>query len=183
MDEPSDEELMRRFCGGDHSAFEALFSRHAGRVRAYLRGMVGDAALAEDLAQATFLSVVRSKDRYQRGSSFSTWLFAIATNAARDALRRRGTEQSARETLKAEEEHSVDGPTGDPGLRKELEVALQGLPATQREVVLLHQVQGLSYQQISSTLGITQTAARIRSHRGFARLRELLSHLDLEGVS
>ncbi len=178
MDESSDEELMRRFCDGEDAVFDVLFERYSARVQAYMRGMVSDGALADDLTQATFLSIVRSKDRYLRGTPVASWVFAIATNAARDALRRRGVERTAHEQLSVAREETADPQTPDPPLRRQLEGALQALPSNQREAVLLREVQGLSYEQVAQSLGITETAVRIRCHRGFQRLRELLSHLE-----
>ena len=89
-----DEMLMERFLGGDTSAFDALFLRYAVRVHAYLRRMVGTTT-ADDLTQTTFLSVVRSRDRFQRGARFRPWLYAIASNAARDFVRRARFERAA----------------------------------------------------------------------------------------
>jgi RNA polymerase sigma factor (sigma-70 family) len=170
----TDEELMQRFCAGDKAAFGDLFGRYLPRVRSFLRQMVRDSSLADDLAQTTFLSAARSKDRYVIGSKFAPWLFSIAGNAARDTLRR--------QSLGVEQLISADAPVEsspiDHGLRRELENALSELPVNQREVVVLHKVQGLSFEQIAESIGITTTAARIRAHRGYVRLRALLKHLE-----
>ena len=174
MGETTDEELMQRFCAGDKAAFGELFERFLPRVRSFLRQMVRDSALADDLAQTTFLSVVRSKDRYVIGAKVAPWIFSIAGNAARDTLRRQalGVEQLV--TADA----AVESQPIDHGLRRELENALSELPVNQREVVVLHKVQGLSFEQIAESIGITATAARIRAHRGYVRLRALLKHLE-----
>lgn len=174
MVEASDEQLMQRFCGGDKAAFGHLFERFLPRVRSFLRQMVHDSTLADDLAQTTFLSVVRSKDRYLEGSKVAPWIFAIAANAARDSLRRQalGVEQLVSADV------GVESNPIDHGLRRELEGALAELPVNQREVVVLHKVQGLSFEQIGEAIGITATAARIRAHRGYVKLRELLKHLE-----
>jgi RNA polymerase sigma factor (sigma-70 family) len=174
MGDATDEELMQRFCAGDKAAFGELFERYLPRVRSFLRQMVRDSALADDLAQSTFLSMVRSKDRYLVGSKVAPWIFSIAGNAARDSLRRQslGVEQMV------DADVGVESQPIDHGLRRELENALSELPVNQREVVVLHKVQGLSFEQIADSIGITATAARIRAHRGYVRLRELLKHLE-----
>lgn len=179
MAEPTDEQLMERFCKGDKAAFDLLFERFVPRIRAYLRPMVRDPALAEDLAQTTFLSVVRSRDRYLQGSPVAPWLFAIAANAARDSLRRkaRGIEQLSTGTGPPPEV-AVESQPIDFGLRRQLHNALQALPVSQREVVVMHKVQGLSFEQVAEAVGITSTAARIRAHRGYVKLREILKHLE-----
>src|SRR5215470_14654498 len=89
---PSDEMLMTSFLGGDSGAFDLLFERYRQRIYLYLRRLAG-ATAAEDLTQTTFLSVVRGRDCFARGARFRPWLYAIATNAARDHLRRRRFEQ------------------------------------------------------------------------------------------
>lgn len=176
MHSPSDEELMERFQTGDARALETLFDRHSTGVHAFLLRMVNDRALADDLLQTTFLSVVRSADRYQRGLKFSPWLLTIAGNAARDTLRKK---KLAVEVLHDDDETSPPEPSVDPALsdplqRKRIETAFAQLPAQQRECVLLHKVEGLCFEEIAQMLDITSTAARIRAHRGYERLRELL---------
>jgi RNA polymerase sigma factor (sigma-70 family) len=69
---------------------------------------------------------------------------------------------------------TVEQAPSDPGLRRKLERALAALPAQQREAVVMHKVHGLSFDDIAESLGVTSTAARIRAHRGYERLRELL---------
>ena len=167
-----DEMLMERFRGGDASAFDALFARHAVRVHAYLRRMVGTTT-AEDLTQTTFLSVVRSRDRFQRGARFRPWLYAIAGNAARDHVRRARFEQLDGQTPEQSEEPLLP----DPAMEKAVHVALVELPLQQREAILLHRFQGFSFGEIAETLGLTESAVKVRAHRGYVRLRMLLAHL------
>lgn len=167
---------MERFQDGDSRALDALFDRHASGVHAFLARMVQDRALADDLLQTTFLSVVRSADRYQRGLKVVPWLLTIAGNAARDTLRRKRLQV---EVMSDEEDGSlpeagVEPAMSDPGQRRRIEQAFAKLPAQQRECVVLHKLEGLSFEQIAQMLDISETAARIRAHRGYERLRELL---------
>jgi RNA polymerase sigma factor (sigma-70 family) len=173
----TDEELMERFCDGEPAALEALFTRHAGGVQGFLTRMVHDGALAEDLLQTTFLSVVRSRGRYERGTRFAPWLMTIAANAARDALRRRQHREAY--TREAPEPPSSAPMEGDPGMRRQLEDALRQLPAEQREAVLLHKLEGWSFEEIASLRGISTSAARVRAHRGYEKLRHLLGEADV----
>jgi RNA polymerase sigma factor (sigma-70 family) len=172
-----DEMLMERFLGGDTSAFDALFVRHAARVRAYLRRMVGSTT-ADDLTQATFLSVVRSRDRFQRGARFRPWLYAIASNAARDFVRRARFEQPTDDGVLPEQ--GVEPQLPDPSLEKAVHGALAQLPAQQREAIVLHRFQGFSFGEIAETLGLSESAVKVRAHRGYVRLRGLLAHLGEE---
>lgn len=179
MSNPTDEQLMSRFCRGEDSALEALFDRHAPAVQTFLARMVGDAAQAEDLLQMTFLSVVRSRGRYDEGTPFLPWLMTIAANAARSALRRRKHANAYLEDARASSPRTVAPVETDPSARRELLAALNALPAQQREAVVLHKVQGWSFEEIATALGITSGAARIRAHRGYDKLRELLAKLEV----
>ena len=170
----TDEELMERFCDGDHTAFEALFTRHSGGVQGFLTRMVHDVPLAEDLLQTTFLSVVRSRGRYERGTRFSPWLMTIAANAARDALRRRQHREAFAREASSVPLPPEDPSLGDPGMRKRLEDALRQLSADQREAILLHKLEGWSFEEIAALRGISVSAARVRAHRGYEKLRHLL---------
>ena len=181
MGSRTDEELMDQFCQGDGAAFDTLFERHGAHVHALLLRMVRDGALAEDLLQMTWLSVVRSRGRFEHGMAFRPWLLTIAGNAARDALRRDRYARSLAKAQEAEATGSVEPPQTDPGLRKRLQAALEQLPPQYREPVLLHKVEGWSFEEIAAALGVTSTAARIRAHRGYEQLRKLLG--DMEGAS
>lgn len=175
---PTDEALMERYCNGDNQALEALFERHARPVHGFLVRMVRDGALADDLLQTTFLSVVRSADRYQRGAKVLPWLMTIAANAARDTLRRKNQNIEVLATDDAPPEPSVTPEHSDPAARKLIEAAFAELPAQQREAVVLHKLNGLSFEEIAQSLNISETAARIRAHRGYEKLRALLEKLS-----
>ena len=174
---------MEQFCRGDEDAFEILYARHAPAVLAFLTRMVRDAALAEDLLQVTFLSVVRARGRYQLGTTLRAWVFAIAGNAGRDALRR----QRARpEDLSRAVPVAAAAPpteTVDPGTTRVVQEALMQLPLEQREAVVLHKMHELSFEEIATVLGITVSAAKVRAHRGYQRLRVLLAPLDVGEMS
>ena len=166
---------MARFCRGDEAAFDTLYERYAGVVFGFLNRMLHDQAAAEDTLQSTFLSFVRSRGRYEVGTSVRGWLFAIATNAGRDALRRR----KARREEPADAAYvDVSGrgalAAPDPGLARDIEVAFAALPAPEREAIILHKICGFSFDEIAASLGITVTAAKVRAHRGYQRLRLLL---------
>lgn len=176
MTEPTDEELMERFCKGDERAFDALFARHAGPVHAFLTRMVGDSAQAEDLLQITFLSVVRSRDRFDRTARVAPWLFSIAANAARDALRRKVRSHEEQSTMH-EVEVETHATLPDPGLAREIDAALAALPLPQREAVVMHRFLGWTFEEMAEALGTNATTIRVRAHRGSEKLRELLGHL------
>jgi RNA polymerase sigma factor (sigma-70 family) len=134
-----DDALMEQFCRGDENAFESLYARHAAPVLAFLTRMVRDPTLAEDLLQVTFLSVVRARGRYQPGTTVRAWVFAIAANAGRDALRRR---RIRREDFTAEDAAGdATAPAADardPAAARVVQAALMRLPFEQREASLLY---------------------------------------------
>ena len=168
----TDERLMERFVQGDEGAFSELFTRHAGRLRAALRRIVGPAA--DDVLQTTFLSIVRARGRYQKGAPFRPWLYTVAINAARDHLRRHRREEShATDTLP--DVPAEQAPLPDPGLTRTVEAALAQLPENQREAIVLHRFEGFSFKEIAKLLGVTETAVKVRAHRGYERLRMLLA--------
>lgn len=169
--EESDEELMERFQRGERAAFDRLFDRYAAPLTQYLTRLTGNAASAEDAVQLTFLSVVRSRAQFVRGSKVRPWLYAIASNAARDRFRRTRREQPAAE---APPERAVDDAHGDPGLRQRLLDALQALPQAQREAVVLHRLEGWSFAEIAEAVGASETAVKVRAFRGTQVLRERL---------
>ncbi len=176
----SDETLMTRFRQGDTRAFEALFQRHARSVNGYLARLTGSPAAADDLTQQTFLSLVRARGRFQEGARVKPWLYAIATNAARDWQRRKRPEDLTDQgelptTVPAE----APAPR-DMGLERAVQRALAELPEGQRIPIMLHRFEGMSFAEIAETMGLTETAVKVRAHRGYARLRELLATLREE---
>lgn len=169
---------MERFCRGDEAAFEMLYERHAPVIFSFLQRMMREPALAEDVLQTTFLSVVRARGRYQPDSSVRAWIFAIAANAGRDALRRRRARREDPAPAPARLELAADTPDPpDPGAARAVQDALMQLPVEQREAVVMHKLHDLSFAEIATALGISIGAAKVRAHRGYSRLRELLAPL------
>lgn len=163
---------MERFCQGEPGAFDALFSRHAQAVRGYLWRLTGNGAAADDLTQATFLSLVRARGRFEAGRRFTPWLYAIATNAARDWRRRGQHEQVADDGALPEE--AVELQPRDRGLEKQVQAAVAQLPEAMREAVVLHWFEGLSFGEIADIAGVSESAVKVRAHRGYEKLRETL---------
>lgn len=164
---------MERFLDGDTRAFDALFARHASGLRSYLQRMTGNATVADDLTQTTFVSMVRGRGRFTRGARVKPWLYAIATNAARDWGRRGKFEKVTEEGVLPERE-AEPGAEYDPGLEKAVKNALAQLPEAMREAIVMHRFEGLSFAEIAEHAGVTESAVKVRAHRGYERLRELL---------
>src|SRR6266700_3341606 len=154
-----DEQLMQRIARNDTTAFDLLFQRHRRAVFSFTLRMVGDAPAAEDLTQECFLRVWRARERYQPAAAFRTWLFTIARRLALDELKRRETHPTVLAADIADDEDSAG--TLEPlagvesanpqeivmarDLARELDRALRALPEEFREVAILRDVEGLSY--------------------------------------
>jgi RNA polymerase sigma factor (sigma-70 family) len=165
----SDEQVMKAFCEGDGRSLEVLFERYASPLRALLIKLSRNESLAADIVQDTFVSVVRGRGRFIEGYRFKPWLYTIALNALRNKKR-----QLWREVASADEEVSVELLQRDPGLEEALKNALAQLSDEQREAVVLHQVEGFSFKEIAEMLVQTESAVKVRAHRGYERLRQIL---------
>jgi RNA polymerase sigma-70 factor (ECF subfamily) len=177
----SPEALMEAFLAGDTRAFEALYRRLAPRVVGYLRVMSGNAGLAEDLAQTTFLKVHRARDTWQRGAQVEPWVFAIARRTFLDHRRR---EKRARESLSADGTLPEPMPEGieplhgfdrlDDQQTLVIQKRLAALPEPQREALVLLKIEGLSTAEAAAVAGTTQGAIKLRAHRAYESLRQAL---------
>jgi RNA polymerase sigma-70 factor (ECF subfamily) len=96
------------------------------------------------------------------------WLYAIATNAARDFFRRRKNEVLEAEPAMNE---TVEPAMADPGLERAVKRALTALPEDQREAIVLHRFEGLSFAEVAEAVGASEAAVRVRAHRGYEKLR------------
>jgi RNA polymerase sigma-70 factor (ECF subfamily) len=183
-DDVGDEPLMARYLAGDHQAFEQLFTRLAPRVYGFFMRSFGEATLAEELVQATFLHMHRSRATYRVGLPVRPWLFTIAARVRRDELRRRYRlkEDCDEEALvKAEAAMAMTAERDDGDWQRErtarVRQAIGQLPESQRVVVQLHRFEGLTFAQIAEILGTTALAVRARAFRAYETLRLELADL------
>jgi RNA polymerase sigma-70 factor (ECF subfamily) len=185
--------LVDRLRSGDESAFAELVGRYQPRLLRVAEATVGSRVLAQEITQDTWLAVVRGVDRFEGRSSFTTWLFHILLNRARSAIRRE--ERAGRPAEIATERFDANGAWIDPPqpwaeriedrllaeqLAGRIQELLDELPETQRQVVVLRDVEGLTPSEVVELLGVTDGNQRVLLHRGRARLRELLAHEVLE---
>lgn len=186
----SDEELMAQLQKGRKEALSELIRRYERELYSYLRRFVGDATLAEDIFQNTFLQVYQKAKQYEQGRAVRPWLYAIATNLAIDALRRAARRpaaslerpiESARYEAVSSLLQSLPGPGKEPlealeeKERAELvQQAFLQLPEPLRAVVLLAYFRGLKYREIADILGIPVGTVKSRLHVALKRLHDLL---------
>ena len=162
---------VRAATAGDLDAFTELARAYQPLLWRFLRHLVGDPALAEDLTQETFLRVYQRLDTYRFQAKFSTWVFQVARNAGIDALRSR----ARRERLLAALVPARSLP--DPSARTEVEAALASLPPKLREAVVLVEVFGFSHREVAAVLAIPEGTVKSRVFR--AR-RQLVAWLTVE---
>ena len=167
-----EEWLVRRSKAGDREAFGQLVSRHQSAVYRVVRGILGDPAESEDVAQEVFLKAYANLARFRGESSLFTWLYRIAVNEALRARKRRPlpTLEVLPETEVPPPEPEADGEA--PTLAT-LQRMLARLPDDYRAIVTLRDLEGLSYQEISETLEIPLGTVESRLFRARQDLRAL----------
>lgn len=172
MADPSDEQLMLAARDGDLAAFDALFRRHYGVIRA-LCARVTAVESADDLAQETFLRILRHRATFRGEARFTTWSYRIARNVCLEHLARSARDRRTAEAWRTEAETAEPSRGGAASERAALlEDAMRALEPAQREVLVLCRFHGLSFAEIGAVLGCTAGAARVRAHRALAALRE-----------
>jgi RNA polymerase sigma-70 factor (ECF subfamily) len=188
---PTDEELVEAFQQGDRSAFDILVQRWERKIRSALYRLVGSHDEARDLAQEAFLKSYRALGSFKLEARFSSWLYQIALNAARDRLRRRRTRQDV--SLDSLEE-TADRPLGRPhpsaldlvesrDLSRLVAAAVAELPEEQREVVVLKEYQGLTFAEIAEALDVPLSTVKTRLYRGLGQLRLRLERQGVRGTT
>jgi RNA polymerase sigma-70 factor (ECF subfamily) len=180
-----DLELVARWQAGDAESFTLLVKRHERRVFRILYRMLGSADEAADVAQETFLNLHRHGQRFRRESRFSTFVYRVAANAALNRRRSLGRDRHRMRELA--ERQALDPPgagSADPELEtsrartgRRIQEALLALPERLRLPLVLFDVEGLPYSEISSVFGIPEGTVKSRIHRARAALREELGDL------
>jgi RNA polymerase sigma-70 factor (ECF subfamily) len=167
---------------GDVEAFNQLVRLYERRVYTVCYRMLGNADAAADAAQDTFITAFRKLATF-RGGSFRSWLLRIATNTCYDILRARKRRPTTSLDAGDSDDSGFDPPDQSESpdefvLRQELSTAIQqglsALPADQRMVVILCDIQGLSYEEIAHIVGANLGTVKSRLSRGRARLRDIL---------
>lgn len=185
MTAQTDDQLMARVRAGDQRAFDALYERHRTAVFSFLVRLAGDHHQAEDLLQETFVRVYRARDRYEPSAQFRSWLFTIARRLVVDHARRQHIAWDSRpEALEAASgPERADHAAEATELRVQLERAIEGLPAGQREIVLLSRVAGMRTDEIADVVGSTPGAVRVALHRALRRLATALGVRAHDGTT
>ena len=183
-----DIQLMLNFQAGDQSAFVLLFDKYKRQVINYCFRYCGQQAVAEELAQETFLRVYKSAQRYRPQARFSTWLFKIAANVCLNEIRKpvyrvrvESLDQPAEESHAANREAAVESDRNMPDALVEarqnqalIRQAMGRLPEEQRAALLLRATEGFSYKEIGQQINRSENVVKTLIHRGRQRMKKIL---------
>lgn len=169
-------ECIARARDGDGAAIRELYDRYSGRVYAVIRRLAGDDALAEDWAQEAWVRALRALPSFRGEAAFGTWLHRIAVNSALHGQRWRTRRVSNEIALPVANVAAQREDT--PVLRIELERALARLPDGMREVLVLHDVEGYTHEEIGSALGVAPGTSKSQLFKARAKMREMLTASD-----
>jgi RNA polymerase sigma-70 factor (ECF subfamily) len=183
--EPDETELIQRANQGDQRAFGALVERYQRRVMGVAMAVVHNQEDALELAQETFVRAYENLGKFESRSSFSTWLYRIAANLAIDFRRREGRHNILRGEEAENEINRIPTGSGDSftefsrgELGHRLHEALAELTPEHRAVILLREVEGLSYDEISDLLQCPRGTVMSRLHYARNRLRTILKDVE-----
>jgi RNA polymerase sigma-70 factor (ECF subfamily) len=180
---------IERASTGDGEAFEMLVRKHQTRVFSLVYRMLGDHAEAEEMAQEIFLKAFRALKRFERKSRFSTWLYSIATNHCLNQLESRRRRPRLQELNRSARREGNPGPlldqVADPtagadqaleraDLQRLVQEQLLTLTPEHRSILVLRDIQGLTYEEIGEILSLEPGTVRSRLHRARMELKERL---------
>jgi len=165
-------QLIRRACEGDNRAVRALYDRYSPRVYAVVRRIAGDDDLAEDYAQEAWIRAIRALPTFRGEARFSTWLHRIAVNSALQAVRKEKTRRKREVALP--DVIPVPPRIGDTLMQRKLEEALAELPDGMRKVLILHDVEGYTHEEIGAALGVTSGTSKSQLFKARAKMRRML---------
>jgi RNA polymerase sigma-70 factor (ECF subfamily) len=180
--------------GGDACAFRKLVERHQRRAFAIALALVRDERDAEEIVQEAFLRVYRRLDAFEGTSSFFTWLYRIVTNLSIDVLRkpyRREVDAIDPSMLEATSDSRMMGrfDESDPEhsvrrdeIRRRIEVALHGLPDYHRGVIVMREVEGLSYEEMAVVMGVSKGTIMSRLFHARRKLQKALAECYEEQI-
>ena len=167
---------IRQAQQADARAFESLYRLHVDKVYGLCLRMTGNVSEAEDCTQEAFILAWDKLAKFRGDSAFSTWLHRIAVNSALQALRKADTR--SRREAPTPEEIPVAPPSKDTLLRRRIENALDRLPEGMRQVLILHDVEGYTHEEIGDVLGVTSGTSKSQLFKARAKMRDMLSSLS-----
>ncbi len=186
----SDDQLMCKFQKGDEASFRRLLERYQDRIVNFTFRIVRDRALAQDLSQEVFIRVYMNAGRYLPGSRFAPWLYRIASNLSINEIRRkkrwrflsidnRATDEDRNVLNDLEDTKSIrpDDHVEKLEAAERVETALEKVPIKYRTPLILREIEGYDYEEISQILDIPRGTVKSRLNRGRALLKTALTRM------
>ena len=172
--------LVQQAASGDHTAFTALYEMHVDRVYRHVHFQVSDGHDAEDITQEVFVKAWKSLPRYRHtGAPFVSWLIVIARNTIIDHFRSR---KNVRELDEVNQPHSQADPASSAESefgRAEIRETVMRLKGDRRTVILMHFIDGFSYEEIGKALGKSEGAVRVIQHRALKEMKQLVGEAGI----
>jgi RNA polymerase sigma-70 factor (ECF subfamily) len=175
-----DYSIIRQFIDGDKSAFQVLVKRHKEKVRNIIYITMNNSALVDDIAQDVFITVYRNLKHFRFESQFTTWLYRITVNRCKDYLRKMNVRKIFFPIEEGTEVSEYPTPVEDNDISRIVMDAISKLPVKLRMPLILKDIEGFSYQEISETLKCEMGTVKSRIFRGREKLKEILQPLEKE---
>jgi RNA polymerase sigma-70 factor (ECF subfamily) len=184
-----DGDVVSAFLAGEERAFEELVDRYQGRLLNFVYRTIGDRDRAEDLVQEVFIRVYRHIGRFDRSKKFSTWIYTIASNLAKNELRNRSRNplvlfQTIKAKFEDDERPLQFGVHTRPDdlfrkrhLREMVESSVSKLPTHHREVFVLRELEGKSYEEIAEITGVNLGTVKSRLNRARTAFADIIAPL------
>jgi RNA polymerase sigma-70 factor (ECF subfamily) len=175
-----DYSIIRQFVDGDKSVFQILVKRHKEKVRNIIYITMNNSSLVDDIAQDVFITVYKNLKHFRFESQFTTWLYRITVNRCKDYLRKMNVRKIFFPIDEGSEVSEYPTPIEDNDVSKIVMDAISKLPVKLRMPLILKDIEGFSYQEISETLKCEMGTVKSRIFRGREKLKEMLQPLEKE---
>jgi len=175
-----DYSIIRQFVDGDKSAFQILVKRHKEKVRNIIYITMNNSALVDDIAQDVFITVYRNLKHFRYESQFTTWLYRITVNRCKDYLRKMNVRKIFSPIEEGSELSEYSIPVENNDISRIVMDAISKLPVKLRMPLILKDIEGFSYQEISESLNCEMGTVKSRIFRGREKLKEILQPLEKE---
>jgi RNA polymerase sigma-70 factor, ECF subfamily len=175
-----DYSIIRQVIDGDKSSFQVLVKRHKEKVRNIIYITMNNSALVDDIAQDVFITVYKNLKYFRFESQFTTWLYRITVNRCKDYLRKMNVRRIFSPIEDGTEISEYSTPIEDNDISRIVMDAISKLPVKLRMPLILKDIEGFSYQEISESLNCEMGTVKSRIFRGREKLKEILQPLEKE---